>query len=96
MKSTCDDQGIEIIQALITTIKPPEKIADPVRRRQIALQQEAQYKKMFRSEWLVAFGAPEKQIDLPHCSNIYHQFVSRNRRQVLRISNQMKNVPAPA
>jgi hypothetical protein len=34
-----------VIQALITTIKPPEKIADPVRRRQIALQQEAQYKK---------------------------------------------------
>ena len=45
MKSTCDEQGIEVIQALITTIKPPEKIADPVRRRQIALQQEAQYKK---------------------------------------------------
>ncbi len=45
MKSTCDAQGIEVIQALITTIKPPEKIADPVRRRQIALQQEAQYKK---------------------------------------------------
>ena len=45
MKSTCDAQGIEVIQALITTIKPPEKIADPVRRRQIALQQESQYKK---------------------------------------------------
>jgi regulator of protease activity HflC (stomatin/prohibitin superfamily) len=45
MKSTCDEQGIEVIQALITTIKPPEKIADPVRRRQIALQQEAQYRK---------------------------------------------------
>jgi regulator of protease activity HflC (stomatin/prohibitin superfamily) len=45
MKSTCDEQGIEILQALITTIKPPEKIADPVRRRQIALQQESQYKK---------------------------------------------------
>lgn len=45
MKSTCDDQGIEVIQALITTITPPEKIADPVRRRQIALQQETQYTK---------------------------------------------------
>ena len=45
MKSTCDKQGIEVIQALITTIKPPEKIADPVRRRQIALQQEAQFRK---------------------------------------------------
>lgn len=45
MKATCDKQGIEIIQALITTIKPPEKIADPVRRLQIALQQEDQYRK---------------------------------------------------
>lgn len=45
MKATCDEQGIEIIQALITRINPPEKIADPVRRLQIALQQEAQYKK---------------------------------------------------
>jgi hypothetical protein len=45
MQSTCAAQGIEIIQALITTIKPPEKIAEPVRRRQIALQQEKQYTK---------------------------------------------------
>jgi uncharacterized membrane protein YqiK len=45
MKATCDKQGIEIIQALITTIKPPQQIADPVRRLQIALQQESQYKK---------------------------------------------------
>jgi hypothetical protein len=45
MKLTCDKHGIEIIQALITTIKPPEKIADPVRRLQIALQQEDQYRK---------------------------------------------------
>jgi regulator of protease activity HflC (stomatin/prohibitin superfamily) len=45
MKATCDERGIEVIQALITTIKPPEKIADPVRRRQIALQQESQYRK---------------------------------------------------
>lgn len=45
MQNTCAAQGIEVIQALITTIKPPEKIADPVRRRQIALQQEKQYTK---------------------------------------------------
>lgn len=50
MKSTCDKQGIEIIQALITTIKPPEKIADPVRRLQIALQQEDQYKKEIQQQ----------------------------------------------
>jgi hypothetical protein len=45
MQHTCATQGIEVIQALITTIRPPEKIAEPVRRRQIALQQESQYKK---------------------------------------------------
>ena len=45
MKATCDEQGIEVIQALITNLQPPEQIAGPVRLRQIALQQEAQYKK---------------------------------------------------
>ncbi len=45
MQQTCAEQGIEVIQALITTIKPPEKIALPVRGRQIAVQQAAQYKK---------------------------------------------------
>ena len=45
MKVTCGAQGIEVIQALITTIRPPEQIADPVRRRQIALQQESQFTK---------------------------------------------------
>jgi regulator of protease activity HflC (stomatin/prohibitin superfamily) len=45
MQLNCAEQGIEVIQALITRLDPPEKIADPVRRRQIALQQESQYKK---------------------------------------------------
>ena len=45
MQNTCDEQGVEVIQALITTIRPPEQIATPVRQRQIALQQEAQFTK---------------------------------------------------
>jgi hypothetical protein len=45
MVNKCKSQGIEVIQALITKITPPEKIAEPVRRREIALQLEAQYKK---------------------------------------------------
>jgi regulator of protease activity HflC (stomatin/prohibitin superfamily) len=45
MRITCSEQGIEVIQALITTINPPEKIADPVRRRQVAIQQQQQYQK---------------------------------------------------
>ncbi|MFN9822900.1 MAG: SPFH domain-containing protein, partial [Planctomyces sp.] len=44
MRLACEPLGIEIIQALITTIRPPEKIAEPVRRREIAKQEELQYK----------------------------------------------------
>lgn len=43
MKEACDDLGIEIIVALITDIRPPDQIADPVRQREIAKQQELQY-----------------------------------------------------
>jgi len=50
MKATCDKHGIEVIQALITDIKPPDKIANPVRQLQIALQQEDQYKKEIQQQ----------------------------------------------
>lgn len=43
MAAKCGPLGIEIIQALITKINPPEQIAKPVRSREIAKQQEAQY-----------------------------------------------------
>lgn len=43
MRQACDSQGIEVIQALITRISPPQKIALPVRERQIALQKEKQF-----------------------------------------------------
>ena len=43
MRDACQPLGIEVIQALITTIRPPDKIADPVRKREIAKQQELQY-----------------------------------------------------
>lgn len=43
MREACEPVGIEIIQALITKIRPPQQIADPVRKREIAKQQELQY-----------------------------------------------------
>ncbi len=43
MKHACEPLGIEIIQALITEIKPPETIAEPVRAREIAKQEQKQY-----------------------------------------------------
>lgn len=43
LAATCKSEGIVIVQALITNIRPPQKIASPVRDRQIALQEEKQY-----------------------------------------------------
>ncbi|MCC7419527.1 MAG: hypothetical protein IT428_04560 [Planctomycetaceae bacterium] len=43
MRQACEPMGVDIIQALITRIRPPEKIASPVRDREIAKQQEKQY-----------------------------------------------------
>jgi len=43
LAETCKGEGIEVIQALITKIKPPDQIAKPVRDRQIALQTKEQY-----------------------------------------------------
>ena len=40
IKATCEKQGIEILQALITRINPPQAIAEPVRKREVARQQE--------------------------------------------------------
>lgn len=43
LATTCSSEGIVIVQALITNIRPPQKIASPVRDRQIALQEEKQF-----------------------------------------------------
>lgn len=40
---TCKEQGIEIVQALITKIKPPQAIAEPLRAREVAAQELKQY-----------------------------------------------------
>ena len=43
MQLACEPVGIEIIQALITRIQPPQKIAEPVRQRELAKQDEFKY-----------------------------------------------------
>src|SRR4051812_27519027 len=43
LTENCKKQGIEILAVAITTIQPPEDIADPVRLREVAKQQLAQY-----------------------------------------------------
>jgi regulator of protease activity HflC (stomatin/prohibitin superfamily) len=43
LTENCKKQGIEILAVAITTIQPPEDIAEPVRLREVAKQQLAQY-----------------------------------------------------
>ncbi len=43
MRDKCEPLGIEVIQALITEIRPPEQIAKPVRDRELAHQKERQF-----------------------------------------------------
>jgi regulator of protease activity HflC (stomatin/prohibitin superfamily) len=64
MRKSCDKQGIEIIQALMKDIDPPDKIADPVRRREIAVQQADQYKKEIEQQKAETTLAVEKAMVL--------------------------------
>jgi len=50
LKAACEPLGIDIIQALITKIRPPEQIAKPVRQREIAKQQELQYQQQIKQQ----------------------------------------------
>jgi regulator of protease activity HflC (stomatin/prohibitin superfamily) len=43
IRTTCKAEGVDIVQALVTRINPPEAIAKPVRDREIAHQQLKQY-----------------------------------------------------
>ncbi|MCB9892520.1 MAG: band 7 protein [Planctomycetes bacterium] len=50
MREKCEPHGIEIIQALITQIKPPQAIAGPVRDREVAHQKLNQYTQQIRQQ----------------------------------------------
>lgn|SRR5579872_3813688 len=62
MRDKCDKLGIEIIQALITKINPPEQIAKPVRQREIAKQQEEQYRQQILQQKSEEKLAIEKEL----------------------------------
>ncbi len=50
MRMECEPLGIEIIQALITQINPPQAIAGPVRNREVARQKLNQYNQQIRQQ----------------------------------------------
>ena len=59
---TCATQGIEIIQALITSIEPPEAIADPLRQREVAAQTLLQYTQQILQQEQEALLATENEM----------------------------------
>lgn len=61
MQTACEPLGIEIIQALITEIKPPQAIAGPVRDREVALQKLRQYKQQELQQEQEALLAVEQE-----------------------------------
>lgn len=62
IRETCKAQGIEILQALITKIKPPEAIAGPLRDREVAVQELKKYTQQILQQDEEAKLATEKKM----------------------------------
>jgi regulator of protease activity HflC (stomatin/prohibitin superfamily) len=80
LKTTCDSQGIEIIQALITTINPPQQIAQPVRDRQIAIEKRKQYGRQLLQQ------ESEKQLAIETEMNQRKQALVESTKQVIQLT----------
>jgi hypothetical protein len=62
MREACDSHGIEIVQALITRINPPQAIAGPVRDREVAHQKLKQFQEQTLQQQQEAQLATEKAL----------------------------------
>ncbi len=62
MRKACDPLGVEVIQALITKIKPPEAIAGPIRDREVAEQRLGQYTQQIRQQMSEQKLAVEREL----------------------------------
>src|SRR5437868_5257961 len=82
LKTTCDSQGIEIIQALITKINPPQQIAQPVRDRQIAIEKRKQFGRQFLQQ------ESEKQLAIETELNQRRQSLVDAQKQVIQMTTQ--------
>ncbi|WP_339742890.1 SPFH domain-containing protein [uncultured Rubinisphaera sp.] len=62
MRTECQPLGIEIVVALITNINPPQQIAEPVRKRELAKQEEKQYQQQILQQTSEQNLAIEKEL----------------------------------
>jgi regulator of protease activity HflC (stomatin/prohibitin superfamily) len=82
LERNCESQGIEIIQALITKISPPQQIAQPVRDRQIAVEKKKQYGRQLLQQ------ESEKQLAIETELNQRLQALVGARQQVVKITTE--------
>ena len=82
MEKACEDHGIEIVQALITKINPPQQIAMPVRQRQIAIEQRQQFgRELLQQE-------SEKELAIEGEMNERKQALVEAERQVVQMTTE--------
>jgi regulator of protease activity HflC (stomatin/prohibitin superfamily) len=84
LEAACESQGIEIIQALITKINPPQQIAQPVRDRQIAVEKRGQFGKQLLQQ------ESEKQLAIEKEMNERLQALVDAQKQVIKITTEAK------
>jgi regulator of protease activity HflC (stomatin/prohibitin superfamily) len=82
LERNCESQGIEIIQALITKISPPQQIAQPVRDRQIAVEKRKQFGRQLLQQ------ESEKQLSIETELNQRLQALVGAQQQVIKITTE--------
>jgi regulator of protease activity HflC (stomatin/prohibitin superfamily) len=82
LETNCESQGIEIIQALITKISPPQQIAQPVRDRQIAVEKKQQFGRQLLQQ------DSEKQLSIESEMNQRLQALVGAQQQVIKITTE--------
>lgn len=86
MEKACEPHGIEIVQALITKINPPQAIAGPVRDREIAHQKMLQFKEQTAQQEQEALLATEKAL-----INQKKELVSAEQKVVKKTTKAMED-----
>jgi hypothetical protein len=86
MQEFCDPLGVEIIQALITKIRPPQAIAGPVRDREVARQKLAQYTQQILQQ------ESEKSLAIEQAMIAQRQALVDADRKVVEITTQAKRL----
>ena len=84
LELNCESQGIEIIQALITKINPPQQIAQPVRDRQIAIEKRKQFGRQLLQQ------ESEKQLAIETEMNQRKTALVEAEKQVIQVTTEAK------